>query len=248
MYNQIVFLPLYNGLVGLMDIVPWLDVGLAVIIFTCIVKLILFPLSKSSILTQIRMKEVEPEANRIKVQYANDRQMQAKKTMELYKEKKIKPFAGVLLLFIQLPILLALISVFYKIVPAIHPELLYSFVSLPVIKTHFLGLIDLTHKSLILSLATGVVQFLQLHFSPATRQQKGSASTNPGDMSAMAGTMGKQMKYILPFFAFISTYWLIPARFPQAASVIAIYWAVSSAFTLGQEIVIRNRYAARKAL
>ena len=41
MYNAIVFQPLYNGLVGLMDLLPWIDVGIAVIIFTVIVKIIL---------------------------------------------------------------------------------------------------------------------------------------------------------------------------------------------------------------
>src|SRR5689334_24703037 len=54
-------------------------------------------LSKASILTQIRMKEVEPEMNRIKKEYNNDRQVQAVKIMELYKTKKIRPFAGILL-------------------------------------------------------------------------------------------------------------------------------------------------------
>lgn len=159
MYHQFIFLPLYNGLVAIMDFLPWVDVGIAVIIFTVIVKLILFPLSKSALLTQVKMKQVAPEAEQIKVQYATDRQTQALKVMELYKSRGIKPFSGILLLFIQLPILLALISVFYKIIPDIHPEFLYSFISVPVVKTHFLGLIDLTHKSFVLSLLTAVLQY-----------------------------------------------------------------------------------------
>ena len=94
MYNQFIFQPLYNGLVGIMDIVPGIDVGVAVIIFTIIVRLILFPLSKSALLTQVRMKEVEAETNKIKSQYANDRQAQGMKVMELYKSKGIKPFSS----------------------------------------------------------------------------------------------------------------------------------------------------------
>jgi membrane protein insertase Oxa1/YidC/SpoIIIJ len=50
------------------------------------------------------------------------------------------------------------------------------------------------------------------------------------------------MKYFLPLIAFASTYWIIPAKFPQAAAVIAIYWSVSSLFTLGQELYIRKRH------
>lgn len=245
MYQEFIFRPLYNGLVGIMDLLPWIDVGIAVIIFTILVKIALYPLSRSSILTQIRMKDVEPEMNELKKKYKDDRQAQAMHVMELYKTKNIKPFAGILLLFIQLPILLALISVFYKIVPNIHPEFLYSFITVPTIKTHFLGLIDLSHKSLILSLATGVIQFLQIHYSPAMRQQKKlSAQAGPdADFSTqLANSMSSQMKFMLPVVAFASTYWLIPLQFPQAAAIIAIYWSTSTIFTLAQEIYIRRKY------
>jgi YidC/Oxa1 family membrane protein insertase len=250
MYNQFIFLPLYNGLVGIMDLIPGVDVGIAVIIFTIIVRLILYPLSKSALLTQVRMKEVEPEANKIKAQYANDRQTQALKVMELYKSKKIKPFSGVLLLIIQLPILLALISVFYKIIPTIHPELLYGFLHVPMSSPTLLGL-DLTHKNLILALLTAVIQFFQMHYSLASRQQRTmalNAPRTPGnkgdklDTTQFANNMNTQMKFMLPIIAFASVYWLIPARFPQAAAIIAIYWSVSSLFTLGQELYIRKKH------
>lgn len=249
MYHTFVFQPLYNGLVGIMDAFPWADVGVAVIIFTIIVKLILFPLSKSSLLTQVRMKKIEPEANKIKTQYANDRQTQTLKIMALYKEHGVKPFSGVLLLIIQLPILLALISVFYKIIPSIHPEFLYSFITAPDItdKVRFLGLIDLTQKSLILALITGVAQYFQLHYSLASQQPVGVISAKSENAKGimnpdMMASMTKQMKFFLPILAFASTYWLIPAQFPQAASVIAIYWTVSTLFTLGQELYIRKKY------
>ena len=246
MYNEIVFLPLYNGLVGIMDVLPWVDVGVAVIIFTVIIRLILFPLSKSALLTQVRMKEIEPEANKIKAQYSKDRQLQAAKVMELYKTKNIKPFSGVLLLIIQLPILIALISVFYKISPAIHPELLYSFVHVPVVTLTLLGL-NISGKSIILSLVTAIIQFFQMHYSIASRQHKEMVAKNGGVLpsdfaSKLSGSMTTQMKYMLPLLAFASTYWLIPSQFPQAASIIAIYWSVSSLFTLGQELYIRKKY------
>ncbi len=244
MYHELIFRPLYNGLVYLMDILPWVDVGIVVAIFTIIIKFVLYPLSKSSLLTQVRMKEIEPEVNKLKAQYSTDKQTQALKVMQLYKEKKIKPFAGVLLIAIQLPILLALISVFYKIIPTIDASQLYSFVSVPVIKTNFLGFIDLTQKSLILSLATGVIQYLQLHFSLSSRPPVIEREADRGDFSTQLATnMSKQMKFLVPIIAFVSTYWLIPSSFPQAASIIAIYWSVSSLFTLAQELFIRKRHA-----
>jgi len=235
-----------------MDLLPWVDVGIAVILFTIIVRLIIFPLSKNALLTQVRMKEVEPEANKIKAEYANDRQKQGLKVMELYKAKGIKPFSGVLLLIIQLPILLALISVFYKIIPTIDPTILYSFVHVPAIKPFLLGL-DLTKPNIILSIITAVIQYFQMHYSLASRQHRALVAKNGGKAlggndfsSTMANSMNGQMKYILPLIAFASTYWIIPARFPQAASIIAIYWSISSLFTLGQELYIRKRHLEKK--
>jgi len=249
MYNTFIFLPLYNGLVALMNI-PGIDVGLAVILFTAIVRLILYPLSKSALFTQVRMKDAEPELNKIKAQYADNRQVQAQKMMELYKEKKIKPFSGVLLLIIQLPILLALISVFYKVVPTVQPELLYSFIHVPVAHISLFG-INLIGKSLVLSLLTGVIQFLQLHYSLASHQirladkknkQNGNAGAKTaGSTTDMMTSMNTNMKYFMPILAFASVYWIIPARYPQAASIIAIYWSVSTLFTLCQELYIRKR-------
>ncbi|MEI6396558.1 MAG: membrane protein insertase YidC [Candidatus Taylorbacteria bacterium] len=248
MYNTFIFLPLYNGLVALMNI-PGIDVGLAVILFTAIVRLILYPLSKSALLTQVRMKDAEPELNKIKAQHADNRQMQAQKTMELYKTKKIKPLSGVLLIIIQLPILIALISVFYKIVPTVQPELLYSFVHVPTAHISLLG-INLLGKSLILALLTGVIQFFQLHYSLASHQirliakknaQDGNTVAKTGSTADMMSSMNTNMKYFMPILAFASVYWLIPARYPQAASIIAIYWSVSTLFTLGQELYVRKK-------
>lgn len=247
MYHNFIFLPLYNGLVAIMNVVPGIDLGLAVIIFTIIIRFILFPLSKKALLTQVKMKNIEPEVNKIKAQYSGNRQEQALKIMELYKQKGVKPFAGILLLIIQLPILFGLISVFYKIIPEVHPEFLYSFLKIPEIYPTLLGL-DLTQKSFILALITGLAQYAQLHYSVAVRQQKEMSERtikNGGKldtMSQMANSMNSQMKYTLPIIAFVSVYWIIPASFPQVASVIAIYWSITSIFTLVQELYIKKKH------
>lgn len=244
MYNTFIFQPLYNGLIGIMNLLPWADVGVAVLVFTVIVKIILYPLSKSALLTQVRMKEIEPEAAKIRNQYSADRQVQAQKLMDLYKSRKVKPFSGVLLLIIQLPILFALISVFYKIIPTIDATLLYDFVSIPMLKTEFLGFIDLTKPSLILALVTGVVQYLQLKYSLASAPGAGTSQTagDKPDMAKMMGSMNNQMKYFVPVLAVVSIYWIIPSTFPGAASIIAVYWMTSSLMTLLQEIYIRKNH------
>lgn len=244
MYNEFIFRPLYNGLIGIMNVLPWIDVGIAAIIFTAIVKLILYPLSKSALLTQVRMKEIEPDAAKIRNQYANEKQVQAQKIMELYKTKKVKPFSGILLLIIQLPILFALISVFYKIIPTVDATQLYSFISVPVLKTMFLGLIDLTQPSIYLALATGIIQYLQLKYSLASQLQTPVPKNKDGKpgMANIASSMNTQMKYMVPVLAVVSIYWIIPATFPGASSIIALYWMTSSLMTFLQELYIRKKH------
>src|SRR5665213_3039329 len=106
-YNLIIYIPLYNGLIGLIDLFPWMDAGVAIIVFTIIIRLVLFPLSRQSVKTQIRMREIQPEIAALQKKFTN-KQEQTLKTMELYRQKGIRPLAGTLLLFIQLPILFGL--------------------------------------------------------------------------------------------------------------------------------------------
>jgi YidC/Oxa1 family membrane protein insertase len=226
LYNTIIFKPLYNGLIGLMVIFPWMDAGIAVILFTIIVRLILFPLSKKAIVTQVRMKEIQPELD--KIRQTGDRQSQALATMKLYKDKKVSPFSSFLVLLIQLPIIYGLYSIFIRSgLPVVNQSFLY-FSSIPHINMHFLGLIDIGMKSIALSLLAAVSQFLQLHFSLAAATA--APSNNP--QMDMAQNMTKNMKWIFPFIVFFISY--------KISAVVALYWTVTSLFTLGQELVVRR--------
>lgn len=240
LYNTFIFDPLYNGLIYLFDTIPWIDAGIAVIIFTIIVRLILFPLSKKSIVTQVRMKEIEPELNKLK-QTEPDKQKQALKVMALYKEKGVNPFSSFFFLFLQLPIIYALYSIFISSgLPSVKAELLYSFVSTPVINMSFLGLIDVSQRSIILSIVAAAAQFFQLHYSlaakPSAPPPKGAAPS----AADMAQNMTRNMKYIFPIIIFFISY--------KISAVVSIYWAVSSLFTLGQELVVRRHLKKHQPL
>ena len=69
LYHTIFFDPLYNMLVLLFKVIPWADAGLIVIILTVIVRLLMFPLSKKAVLTQVKMNEINPELAKIKETY-----------------------------------------------------------------------------------------------------------------------------------------------------------------------------------
>lgn len=230
-YNNLIFNPLYNGLIFLIDVFPWMDAGVAVIVFTIIVRLILFPISKKSIITQVRMKQIEPELARIREKTGNDKQAQALQTMALYKEKGVSPFSSFFLLFLQIPIIYALYSIFiHSGLPVVNKEILYGFVSVPIINMHLLGIIDVGIRNIPLSIFAAVSQFLQLHYSPATKSVNYKKdSSNPADI---AQNMTKNLKYFFPIMVFLISY--------KISSVVAIYWAVSSLFTLGQELYVRK--------
>ena len=150
-------------------------------------------------------------------------------------------------MFIQLPILFALISVIYHVIPEVNSDYLYSFVSVPHISTTLFG-IDITNKSLVLALLVAISQFIQLKYSVSMRQQKSvndKILKNGGKLDAsseIANNLNSQMKIMMPILAFVSVYWLIPIKFPAASSVIAIYWIVSSIFTLVQELYIKRKH------
>src|SRR3989344_4206740 len=129
LWNNFLYEPLYNALVFLVSIVPGGDVGIALIILTILVKLVLFPLTKKSIISQARLKQLEPEINKIK-KSESSKEAQAKKTMELYKVNKVNPFSGCLTILMHIPIIIALYYVFLKGLTFDH-DAVYSFLKFP---------------------------------------------------------------------------------------------------------------------
>ena len=82
--------------------------GVSIIIVTILIKIALLPLTLKQDKSMKEMKKIQPELEKLKEKYANDKQMLNIKTMELYKEHKVNPLGGCLPLLLQLPILFAL--------------------------------------------------------------------------------------------------------------------------------------------
>jgi len=113
-FNAVFYDPLYNGLVLLIDILPSADVGIAVIILTLLVKVLILPLSIKATRTQMKLKVLEPKIKELQTTYKDKREEQALKMMEMYREAKVNPFSSIFLLLIQLPIIIALYIVFAR--------------------------------------------------------------------------------------------------------------------------------------
>lgn len=228
-YHTIIFDPLYNSLIFLFKVFPWADAGVIVVILTVLVRLVLYPLSRKAVLTQVRMAEIAPDLNAIKEKYKGNSEEQAKRTLALYKEKGVNPFSGILVIIIQIPIILALYQIFIKF-PTIDITLLYSFISAPeVINTTFLGLIDISAKSAIIALLAAVSTFLQ--FQVSMKGQKQPQGNSFGDN--LTRSMQKQMKYFFPVIVFFISY--------SISGVIALYWLTTNLFSIGQELFVKRK-------
>lgn len=214
-----------------MNLLPFLDAGVIVIIFTIIVKLILLPLSIKASKAQIQMKSAESDLQLIKEKHKDNKEEIGKKTMEYYKEKGINPFSSLLILLIQIPILIGLYRIFIVSgLPQINTDLLYSFITAPKpedINMLFLGLIDLSGKSIFLALVAGITTYFQV--VSANPPVSGNSSQND-----FAKAMSVQMKYALPVLMAFVAY--------TVSSAIALYLITSNVFATAQEIYIRKKY------
>ena len=106
--NIVIVLPIANILYIIYNLIG--DFGLAILIFTILVKLLMWPLSKSQLHQTKLMKKIQPELAEIRKRCNGNKQMESLQTMDLYKKYNVKPFSSILTLLIQLPIFIALYS------------------------------------------------------------------------------------------------------------------------------------------
>lgn len=230
LWNLLFYKPLYNALFGLVDVVPYNSLFIAVIILTIVVRLIISPLSYKSVKTQIKTKALQPKLKEIK-ETISDKQEQARATLELYKKEGVNPFSSFLLILVQFPIIIALYWVFRDGGLEIDTDLLYSFVSAPenISLTNF-G-IDLAQKSYLLAFLAGLTQYI--HISRSASFKNSAPSANQSEQEKMMATVGKSMKYSMPImitvFAFI------------IGGAVALYWVTSNIFMIVQEHFIQKK-------
>src|SRR3989338_539070 len=131
LFNLIIHQPIFNAFVGLYNIIP--DVGVVILIITVIIKLILYPLTSSSIKAQKSLAELQPKLDALKKDCKDNKQQLAQETMKLYKEHKVNPLGSCLPLLIQLPIFLAFYLFLHSALKSSGFGTLYPFVQNPVL-------------------------------------------------------------------------------------------------------------------
>lgn len=110
-FDVLIVQPIFNLLVLIYSVVPGADFGISIVIFTIIIRFLLYPLTRSMLHQTRVMRKLQPELTRIKKQAKGNRQLAAMRQMELYKKHSINPFRPIGILLIQLPIFIALYHV-----------------------------------------------------------------------------------------------------------------------------------------
>ncbi len=205
--------------------------GLAILIVTVIIKIILFPLANKSYVSMSRMKKLQPEMQRLKERFENDKARQQQALMDLYRKEKVNPAAGCLPIVIQIPIFFALYKVLYITIEMRHAPFFGWIQDLsapdPTTLFNLFGLIPWTPPHFLMigiwPLIMGFTMFVQMQLNPAP----------PDPVQA------KIFKWMPLFFMFLL------APFPAG---LVIYWAWNNTLSVIQQSVIMRRQGVELAL
>lgn len=200
----------YNGTVSIG--IP--NYGIAIILLTVMIKIVLFPLTQKQMVSMRRMTEIQPKVKEIQTKYKNkDPKKMQEKIMEIYRENNVNPMAGCLPILVQMPILIAL----YKA--------LYDFNFINHAHANFLWVADLSKvypisftnpENLLLPLLAGATTFLQTRLTTSSTDQT-----------------QRMMLYMMPvFIGWICT--TVPAG-------LALYWTSFNVLGYAQQYLVNKQ-------
>lgn len=204
--------------------------GLAIIAFTIIVRIVIFPLTMSQLRQSKRMAALAPEMTRLREKYKNDQQKLSQETMALYRENGINPVGCLGPLVIQFPIWIGLYSAIYAVMPAnqgrLVPEGLAHLSQLlyPFLPTVF-PVAPLNREFLWLDLSQPDPAFLLAILVGGTLWVQQKMAINPDlPQDPQQASMSRMMLTIMPLmFGFFTI---------TVASGLGIYWLVSNIFSI----------------
>ena len=205
--------------------------GLAIIAFTILMRLILFPLAQASFKSMAKMKKLQPDMQRLKETYPNDRQKMQQELMALYKREGANPVAGCLPILVQIPIFFSLYKVLFVTIEMYHAPF-YGWIhdlSAPDplgLMTVF-GLVPWDVPPLLSIIDIGILPII-MGFTMWLQQKLNPAPADPTQARIFA---------LLPFvFTFVL------AGF---AAGLVLYWSVNNILSIAQQWFIQRRILAK---
>ncbi len=235
MFNTIILAPLYNTLVFFLNILPGRYLWVSIVLLTLLVKIILLPLYKKQVRSQVVMQFLAPKIKAIQDKYKDQKEKIGPEIIALYGKYKANPFSAILILIIQFPIPIGLYWIFSADLHK-YAHLLYTGNILPTDINSFFLFADLSHKNYILGILAGVSQFILSHYmldkhtDLKTLQKEATKTGGMGE--DFQNAMEMQVRYFIPLLIF-GTSFVLPA-------VIPLYMIVGNLFMIWQEIYIRK--------
>ncbi len=188
-----------------------MNYGLAIIIFTILIRILMWPLTRKSYTSMIAMQKMQPELQRVQKLYANDKGRMQMEMMRVYQSHKTSPMSGCLPMLIQIPIFFAL----YKAL----------LISVQMRNANFLWIHDLATMDpyFILPILMGATMWLQQYL----QQNKGDTK-NQNEFAAQTAQVMKWMPI------------LFTIMFAWMPSGLVLYWTVSNIFGIGQMLWLKH--------
>lgn len=231
MFQTILINPIYNVFILLVGLMPHGDAGLAIIVMTLLMRLILYPVFMSSIRTQMGMMAMQAEIEQNRAKYENDKEAFGKYQLELARKYKVNPLAMLTTLVVQFGLIISLYyALFREGFPKINEALLYPFVHAPAqISTNFFGLMDLlTPHHIILALLVGLTQYVAIRLTFKRTPPQGT-----GDKLAAQRAQQQMMVYFMPVLMVVFSYFF--------AGAVGLYFLVGNLVSLAQELIVRRQ-------
>lgn len=256
--------PIFNLLEFIYATVPGHDLGISIIIFTALIRLLLWPLVKKQLHQTKAMRKLQPQLKKLKKSAKGDRQKEARLQMELYKEHGVKPFSTIGTLIIQLPIFIALFFSIRKLIedPNVLFNFSYSWVrDLPYIQQlmadvsqfehTLLGVVDLSRKgiesggpyipAILVAIAAAIAQFYQSKLMLPNDKDAKSLKSIMSDAAAgkqadQSEVAGAVSRGMMYFLPFITFFFSI-----SLPSALALYILTTSAVGYAQQAYVLNK-------
>ena len=198
--------------------------GWTIIAVTCIVKLLFFPLANNSYESMAKMKKLQPEMEKLKERFKDDKERQSKELMALYQKEKINPLAGCLPVLLQIPVFFGLYKVLYGTIDMRQAPFIGWIKDLsapdPTSLFNIFGLIPIGLPDFLMigmwPLVMGVTMWLQMQMNPPP----------PDPVQAQ----------VFQWMPIVFTFMM--ASFPAG---LVIYWTINNILTIGQQTIINRR-------
>ena len=191
--------------------------GVAIILLTIIIKMLFWPLTHKSYASMKEMQKIQPEIQKLREKYKNNKEKMNQEVMALYKEKRVNPFGGCLPMVIQIPVFFALYKVLMIDFALRQAPFMLWIKDLSVADTLFTDLLGLPFTLGPLPLVMGFTMFLQQKMTPST--------------------MDPQQAKIFMMMPVVFTFMFL--NFPAG---LVLYWLVNNLLTILQQYFIHRKF------